>query len=135
MESNVSFKLGNNVSHFAQGKMLRSWLFQANYTLRKLVKFYLNDSINVTLCKGPIDYPYSNYFISTSDGVVLAEFWMVFETEAVLPITPLNLAVKRGRLRNLAIEMGDYQVTQVVGMFEGLSVRKSGQRWARKGFN
>lgn len=48
---------------------------------------------------------------------------MVFETEAVHPITPLNLAVKRGRLGNLAIEMGDYQVTQVVGMFGGLSVR------------
>lgn len=57
---------------------------------------------------------------------------MVFEAEAVLPITPLNLAVKRGRLRNLAIEMGEHQVTQVVGMFGGLSVRESGQRWARK---
>lgn len=87
------------------------------------------------LCRGPIDYSYSTYFISTSDGVVLAEFWMVFEAETVLPITPLNLAAKRGRLGNLAIEMGDYQVTQVVGMFGGLSVRVSGQRWARKGFN
>lgn len=103
--------------------MPRSWLFQANYTLRKLVQFLLNDSINVTLCRGLIDYSYSTYFISTSDGVVLAEFWMVFETEAIHPITPLNLAVKRGRLGNLAIEMRDYQVTQVVGMFGGLSVR------------
>lgn len=77
-------------------------------------------SINVTVCRGPIHYSYSTYFISTSDGAVLAEFWMVFEAEAVLPITPLNLAVKRGRLGNLAIEMGDYQVTQVVGMFGGL---------------
>lgn len=50
---------------------------------------------------------------------------MVFETEAVHPITPLNLAVKRGRLGNLAIEMGDYQVMQVVGMFGGLSVREA----------
>lgn len=53
---------------------------------------------------------------------------MVFEAEAVLPITPLNLAVKRGRLGNLAIEMGDYQVTQVAGMFGGLL-----SEWTRMG--
>lgn len=43
---------------------------------------------------------------------------MVFNSDAVLPIRPLNLAVKRGRLRHLAIEMDGYDVTQVVGMFE-----------------
>lgn len=52
----------------------------------------------------------------TSDGIVLAEFWMVFDSDAVLPIRRLNLAVKRGRLRNLAVEMDDYDVKQVVGM-------------------
>ena len=43
---------------------------------------------------------------------------MVFSSDAVLPIRPLNLAVKRGRLRNLALEMDDYHVAQVVGMFK-----------------
>ena len=52
------------------------------------------------------------------DGIVLAEFWMVFASNAVLPIRPLNLAVKRGRLKNLAIEMDDYAVKQVVGMLQ-----------------
>lgn len=48
----------------------------------------------------------------------MAEFWLVFASNAVLPVRPLNLAVKRGRLRNLAVEMDNYDVTQVVGMFE-----------------
>lgn len=54
----------------------------------------------------------------SSDGIVLCELWMVFTTDAISPIRPLNLAVKRGRLRYLAIEMDGYDVTQVVGMFE-----------------
>ncbi|KAL9972835.1 hypothetical protein ACROYT_G019215 [Oculina patagonica] len=48
------------------------------------------------------------------DGIVLTEFWMVFNSDGVLPIRPLNLAVKRGRLRHLAIEMDGYDVIQVV---------------------
>lgn len=43
---------------------------------------------------------------------------MVFASNAILPIGPLNLAVKRGRLKHLAIEMDGYQVTQVAGMFK-----------------
>ena len=42
---------------------------------------------------------------------------MVFTSDAELPIRPLNLAVKRGRLRHLAIEMDGYDVTHVVGTF------------------
>ena len=43
---------------------------------------------------------------------------MVFASNAILPIRPLNLAVKRGRLKHLAIVMDGYQVTQVAGMFK-----------------
>ena len=43
---------------------------------------------------------------------------MAFASDATLPIRPLNLAVKRERLRNLAIEMDGYDVTQVVGMLK-----------------
>jgi len=42
---------------------------------------------------------------------------MAFVSDAVLPIRPLNLAVKRGGLKHLAIEMDGYHVTQVAGMF------------------
>ena len=42
---------------------------------------------------------------------------MAFASDAVLPIRPLNLAVKRGRLKHLVIEMDGYRVTQVAGMF------------------
>lgn len=52
---------------------------------------------------------------------------MVFASDAILPIRPLNLAVKRGRLKHLAIEMDGYHVTQVVGMFKFLT-RKSHER-------
>lgn len=53
----------------------------------------------------------------SSDGIVLIEFWMVFASDATQPISPLNLAVKRGRLKYLAIEMDGYHVTHVAGMF------------------
>ena len=42
---------------------------------------------------------------------------MVFASDATQPISPLNLAVKRGRLKYLAIEMDGYHVTHVAGMF------------------
>ncbi len=51
---------------------------------------------------------------------------MVFNSDGVLPIRPLNLAVKRGRLRHLAIEMDGYDVIQVVGMLNFGPGRNSG---------
>ena len=57
----------------------------------------------------------------SSDGIVLIEVWIAFASDAMLPIRPLNLAVKRGRLKHLAIEMDGYQVTQVAGMFTFLT--------------
>jgi len=41
---------------------------------------------------------------------------MAFASDAILPIRPLNLAVKRGRLKHLAVEMDGYHVTEVAGM-------------------
>lgn len=52
--------------------------------------------------------------LHNSDGIVQAELWMVFTSDATLPIRPLNLAVKRERLKHLSIEMDGYVVTQVV---------------------
>lgn len=49
---------------------------------------------------------------------------MVFASNAILPIRPLNLAVKRGRLKHLAIEMDGYQVTQVAGRFKCPTISK-----------
>ena len=43
---------------------------------------------------------------------------MVFTSDATLPIRPLNLAVKRERLKHLSIEMDGYVVTQVVGKLD-----------------
>lgn len=60
----------------------------------------------------------------SSDGIVLIEFWMVFASDATQPIRPLNLAVKRGRLKHLATEMDGYRVTQVAGMFKFLPRQK-----------
>lgn len=54
----------------------------------------------------------------SSDGIVQAELWMVFTSDATLPIRPLNLAVKRERLKHLSIEMDGYIVTQVVGKLD-----------------
>jgi len=51
--------------------------------------------------------------LHNSDGIVLIEVWMAFVSDAILPIRPLNLAVKRGGLKHLAIEMDGYHVTQV----------------------
>lgn len=54
----------------------------------------------------------------SSDGIVQAELWMVFTSDATLPIRPLNLAVKRERLKHLSIEMDGYVVTRVVGKLD-----------------
>lgn len=54
----------------------------------------------------------------SSDGIVQTELWMVFTSDATLPIRPLNLAVKRERLKHLSIEMDGYVVTQVVGKLD-----------------
>ena len=50
---------------------------------------------------------------------------MAFTSDAILPIRPLDLAVKRGRLKHLAIEMDSYHVIQVAGMSRFPTRKKS----------
>lgn len=59
-----------------------------------------------------------------SEGIVLAEIWMVFTADAVQPIRFLDLIVKRGRLQNLDVEMDGFDVTQVVGKCRNISIKK-----------